>query len=339
MAGRVAVLGGAGFMGSRFVEWLVERGYEVLVYDKLTYAGRLENLRSVLDRIEFVRGDVVNVELLSYLFSRWRPEAVVNFAAETHVDRSINDPSPFLRTNVFGVQSVLEAIRGASPEALYVHISTDEVYGDLWGVEGAADETWPLNPSSPYSASKASGDLLVKAYGRTYGLRYRIVRPCNNYGPRQHPEKLIPRTIVRLLHGLPATIYGDGGQVRDWLYVDDFAEALGTVLEKGGDGEIYNACAEQPATVREIVEKIVRLMGRDPSRDIVYVPGRPGEDRRYAMTCRKIRGLGWSPRVALEEGLRRTIDWYVANRWWWEPLLDKRYVLSDTPWGSEGRER
>jgi len=330
---RIAVLGGAGFMGSNFVRHLVKSwGHaEILVYDKLTYAGRIENLRDVLDRITFVRGDIANEELLEYALKTFRPDAVVNFAAETHVDRSINEPSPFIRTNVFGVFTVLEVVRRLDVP-LYVHISTDEVYGDLADVEGFADESWPPNPSSPYSASKAAGDLLIKAYGRTYGVRYRIVRPCNNYGPYQHPEKLIPRTIVRLLHGKPATIYGDGLQVRDWLYVEDFCRALETVIEKGRDFEVYNVCANQFATVKEVVERIVRLMGRDPSKDVVYVRGRPGEDRRYAMKCEKIRELGWRPLVNLDEGLRRTVEWYLSNEWWWRPVVDERYVLADEPW-------
>jgi len=330
---RIAVLGGAGFIGCNFVRHLVREreGFEVLVYDKLTYAGRLENLHDVLDKVRFIRGDVVNEELLEHVLREFEPELVVNFAAETHVDRSINEPSPFIHTNIMGVFTVLETIRRLNIPR-YIHISTDEVYGDLADTPEAADESWPLNPSSPYSASKASADLLIKAYGRTYGLRYRIIRPCNNYGPYEHPEKLIPRTIVRLLHGKPATIYGDGGQVRDWLYVGDSVRAFTTIIEKGGDFEVYNVCGEQYASVREIVEAIVKAMNRDPVRDIIYVRGRPGEDRRYAMKCGKIRDLGWRPLERLETGLKQTIEWYLSNEWWWRPLLDKTYVLSDEPW-------
>lgn len=329
---RVMVTGGAGFMGSNFVEFLVKREprVEVLVYDKLTYAGRLENLAEILDRVEFFRGDIVDEKSLEAIVSRFKPDIIVNFAAETHVDRSINEPAPFIRTNVYGVFTLLEVLR-RHRDALLVHISTDEVYGDLSWTDDMADESWNLRPSSPYSASKASGDLLIMAYGRTYGLDYIIVRPCNNYGPRQHPEKLIPRTIIRLLLGLPATIYGDGGQVRDWLYVLDFAEALHTIIEKGDRNTIYNVCAHNFASVKRVVETIVRLMGRDPERDIIYVKGRPGEDRRYAMKCDRVRELGWSPKTGLEEGLRRTIEWYTSNRWWWEPLVDE-YVTRDTPW-------
>lgn len=331
---RILVLGGAGFMGSNFVRYLVKRydGVEVYVYDKLTYAGRLENLADVMDSIRFTRGDIADERLLERVVREFQPDVMVNFAAETHVDRSINEPAPFIKTNVLGTFVTLEVARRLEVP-LYVYISTDEVYGDLHGVEGAAGEDWPLNPSSPYSASKAAADMLVRAYGRTYGLRYRVVRPCNNYGPYQHPEKLVPRTIVRLLKGRPATVYGDGSQVRDWLYVEDFAEALDAVIRRGGDYEVYNVCAGSYASVREVVEAIVKIMGRDPGRDIVHVRGRPGEDRRYAMTCEKVRALGWRPRVGLLEGLERTVEWYRLNEWWWRPLLD-RYVLADEPWGA-----
>lgn len=333
---RILVLGGAGFMGSNFVRYLLRsRGesVEIVVYDKLTYAGRLENLHDVLERIHFVRGDVADEILLARVLREYEPELVVNFAAETHVDRSINEPAPFIHTNIVGVFTVLEVLRRSGSQR-YIHISTDEVYGDLSGIEGEADESWALNPSSPYSASKASGDLLVKAYGRTYGVRYRLVRPCNNYGPYQHPEKLIPRTIIRLLNGKPATIYGDGSQIRDWLYVYDFCRALDTIIEKGNDFETYNVCAQNYAPVREIVRLIVEIMGGDPAKDIMYVRGRPGEDKRYAMKCGKLRSLGWSPAVGLVEGLKRTIKWYLDNKWWWSPVIDrdKDYVLADEPW-------
>ena len=327
------IIGGAGFMGCNFVRYLVREypDINVLVYDKLTYAGRLENLRDILNCIKFVRGNLCNEELLEHVFRGFEPAVVVNFAAETHVDRSINDPAPFIKTNIVGVFTLLEVLRRFDVEC-FVHISTDEVYGDLGNVPDFADETWPLNPSSPYSASKAAGDLLIKAYGRTYGLRYRLVRPCNNYGPFQHPEKLIPRTIVRLILGKPAVIYGDGLQVRDWLYVEDFCRALDTVIRKGSDFEIYNICAGQFATVRDVVFKIVEILGKDPSKCVVYGRARPGEDRRYAMKCDKLRELGWRPTISLDEGLRLTVKWYVENEWWWRPILDETYVLKDEPW-------
>jgi len=334
---RIAVLGGAGFIGSNFVRYIINNFEEisVLVYDKLTYAGRLENLHGIIEspRLKFVKGDICDEDLLEQVLREYQPDAIVNFAAETHVDRSINNPSPFLQTNIFGVFTLLEVTRKLEIGKL-IHMSTDEVYGDLFGFEGFADETWPLNPSSPYSASKASGDLLIKSYGRTYGLNYILVRPSNNYGPYQHPEKLIPRTLIRFLHGKPATVYGDGSQVRDWLYVEDTARALYTILTKGGKQEIYNVCAGEFATIKEIAAKVIQLMKGDPSRDIIYVKGRPGEDRRYAMRCEKVMGLGWKPLVKLEEGLMKTIYWYRSNEWWWKPLVDEIYVMSDTPWKS-----
>ena len=323
-------------MGSNFVKYLLKERDDssVFVFDKLTYAGRLENLHDVssLDSFRFVKGDIGDKMLVENVVRDFEPDVVVNFAAETHVDRSINEPAPFVETNVVGVFSLLEVLRRVDFDVLYVHVSTDEVYGDLWGVDGEADESWPLNPSSPYSASKASGDLFVRAFGRTYGLRYRIVRPCNNYGPFQHPEKLIPRTIVRLLYGRPASIYGDGGQIRDWLFVKDFVKGLDAVVRRGGDFEVYNLCAGMFASVREVVETIVRVMGHDPVRDVVFVRGRPGEDRRYAMRCDKAMSLGWSPKVSLMEGIKMTVEWYLRNRWWWEPVIDEDYVLADEPW-------
>jgi len=332
---RIAVLGGAGFMGSNFVRHMIKsfEDINVIVYDKLTYAGRIENLHDVINdpRLRFFKGDISNEEQLENILKVFQPDMIINFAAETHVDRSINNPSPFLYTNVFGVFTVLEVMRRLDVNKL-IHLSTDEVYGDLYETNDEADERWPLNPSSPYSASKASGDLLIKAYGRTYGLRYIIVRPSNNYGPYQHPEKLIPRTIIRLLNNKPATIYGDGSQIRDWLYVEDFCRALHTIVLRGRDFEIYNVCAHQFYTVRDVILKIIQLLNRDVSRDVVYKRGRPGEDKRYAMKCEKIRELGWRPETLFENGLRKTLEWYISNEWWWRPLLDQVYVLSEEPW-------
>lgn len=329
---RVMVLGGAGFIGSNFVRHVVNNlKWDILVYDKLTYAGNINNLHDVLNSIQFVKGDIADEDALKEIVSEFQPDVIVNFAAETHVDRSINDPAPFIKTNVIGVYMVLEVMRRSNVEFL-LHVSTDEVYGDWWGSEGEADENSPLNPSSPYSASKACGDLLIKAYGRTYGVKYRIVRPCNNYGPYQHPEKLIPRTIIRLLRGKPAIIYGDGKQIRDWLYVEDTVKAIELVIEKGSNQETYNVCGNMYATVEEIVRKIVEIMGKQPFNSIVYGRSRPGEDKRYAMKCEKVKHLGWNPSVNLYDGLRRTVEWYLKNAWWWEPLIDEKYVLKDFPW-------
>lgn len=330
---RVLVTGGAGFIGSNFTRYVARTlDWSVLVYDKLTYAGRLENLRDVLGDIEFVKGDIADEALLLETMNRFKPDVVVNFAAETHVDRSINDPAPFIKTNIVGVYTLLEVLRKNFRDTLFIHISTDEVYGDMLDSRKIASEECPINPSSPYSASKASGDLLVKAYGRTYGLRYIILRPCNNYGPYQHPEKLIPRTVIRLLYGKPAIIYGDGTQTRDWLYVEDTVRAIVQVIKEGRDMQTYNICANMFASVKEIVEKIVVLMERDPQKDIVFSRKRPGEDMLYAMSCEKIKRLGWTPSTTLDEGLERTVKWYMDNAWWWKQAIDERYVLSDTPW-------
>lgn len=329
---RLLVTGGAGFIGSNFVRYVVEKlGWRILVYDKLTYAGRLENLQGVLDKILFVRGDIADEESFKKAVEEFQPDAIVNFAAESHVDRSINEPAPFVRTNILGIFTVLEVLRSLKCDILLLHVSTDEVYGDLWATGRDASEDDALNPSSPYSASKASGDLLIKAYGRTYGIKYRIVRPCNNYGPHQHPEKLIPRTIIRVLHGKPAVVYGDGSQIRDWLYVEDTARAIITVLEKGSDGGIYNICGNMPASVKDIITRVLRTMGMREDF-IIYAKHRPGEDRRYAMKCDKVKSLGWSPQVTLDQGLKLTVDWYLGNRWWWQPLINESYVLADTPW-------
>ncbi len=327
---RVLVLGGAGFIGSNFVRHLVSQGYTVAVYDALTYAGRLENIADLVEegRVVFQRGDLCDEKLLEDFVRRFEPELLVNFVAESHVDRSINEPSRFIRTNIVCHHILLEVLRRLDKPLL--HTSTDEVYGDL--PEGVyADELYPLNPSNPYSASKAGFDLMLKAYGRTYGLEYVVVRPSNNYGPRQHPEKLVPRTIIRLLLGLRATVYGDGSQVRDWLYVEDNCRAIELVMRKGSKGEVYNICAGNHASVRDIVSRIALQLGREPSEWVSYVRGRPGEDRRYAMKCEKIRELGWRPLVSLEEGLARTVEWYRSNEWWWRPLLDE-YILRDEPW-------
>lgn len=322
---RVAVLGGAGFIGSNFIRQVAHL-WDVLVYDALTYAGRLENLKDVLDKVKFVKGDIADEALLHKTLQDFQPDLVVNFAAETHVDRSINEPARFFKTNVLGIYAVLETLRKI--DAALLHVSTDEVYGDLWGVENAADENSCLNPSSPYSASKAAGDLFIKAYGRTYGVKYKIVRPSNNYGPFQHPEKLIPRTIIRILFGKPAVIYGDGKQIRDWLYVEDTAKAIVTVIERGGWREIYNICGGFYATVEDVVRKVVEILGRGV---VVYGKSRPGEDKKYAMKCDKITSLGWRPSVSLDVGILKTVKWYVENRWWWENLVDE-YVMLDTPW-------
>ncbi len=320
-------------MGSNFVRFLLRRynDVNVLVYDKLTYAGRKENLHDVWSdgRFKFVRGDICNEGLLLRTIKDFQPDVVVNFAAETHVDRSINEPAPFLKTNVLGVFNILEVGRRLEVP-LIVHISTDEVYGDLWDREAASEDA-SFRPSSPYSASKASGDLMCQAYWRTYGLPVIIVRPSNNYGPYQYPEKLIPKTIIRALHNSPIPIYGKGNQVRDWLYVGDFSEALDMIIRKGKSGEIYNVPGFNERRNIEVVEAILRIMGK-PLSLIKHVEDRPGHDKRYSMKGERIRALGWKPKTSWIEGLKKTVKWYLENEWWWRPLLSDDYFRMDTPW-------
>ena len=248
------------------------------------------------------------------------------------MDRSINEPAPFLKTNVFGVFTVLEVARRLDV-SLTVHISTDEVYGDLRD-GGSADEFYPFRPSSPYAVSKASGDLLALAYFRTYKLPVIVVRPSNNYGPYQHPEKLIPKTIIRALNDMPIPIYGKGDQVRDWLYVEDFCEAMYTVIRRGAAGEAYNIPGFNERRNIEVVEMILKLMGK-PSSLIKHVPDRPGHDFRYSMKGDKILALGWKPKTSWVDGMRRTIEWYVGNEWWWKPVLSDDYFVKDVPWRVE----
>ncbi|RLG75176.1 MAG: dTDP-glucose 4,6-dehydratase, partial [Thermoprotei archaeon] len=242
---------------------------------------------------------------------------------------SINEPAPFLKTNILGIFNILETARRLEIP-LVVHISTDEVYGDLWGRE-PVDEEAPFKPSSPYSASKASGDLLCQSYWRTYKLPVIIVRPSNNYGPYQYPEKFIPKIIIRALHDKPIPVYGRGDQVRDWLYVEDFAEALDTVINKGSRGEAYNIPGFNERRNLEVAETILELMGK-PLSLIKHVEDRPGHDRRYAMRGDKILALGWKPKTPWVKGLEKTIKWYLTNEWWWKPLLSDNYFQLDTPW-------
>lgn len=330
---RYFITGGAGFMGSNFIRYVLNKHSDsiILVYDKLTYAGRPENLHDIQGnpRFRFIKADILDEEQLLRAIREFDPDIIVNFAAETHVDRSINEPAPFLKTNILGVFNILEAARRLEIP-LVVHISTDEVYGDLWGKEPADEET-PFKPSSPYSASKASGDLLCQSYWRTYKLPVIIVRPSNNYGPYQYPEKFIPKTIIRALHNKTIPVYGKGDQIRDWLYVEDFAEALSTVINKGYKGEAYNVPGFNERRNLEVVETILTLLGK-PKSLIRHVEDRPGHDRRYAMRGDKILALGWKPKTPWIKGLEKTIKWYTDNKWWWKPLLSDDYFQLDAPW-------
>jgi dTDP-glucose 4,6-dehydratase len=312
------VTGGAGFIGSAFVRLLLgsERPSMVINLDKLTYAGNLENLAPVADdaRYRFVHGDICDARLVNDLVSETRPDVIVNFAAESHVDRSILSPAPVFETNLRGTFTLLEAARlNAAPR--FLHVSTDEVYGSIEPPR-EADETYPLRPSSPYSASKAGSDLLALSYFVTYRLPVLVTRASNNYGPYQFPEKLIPLMISNALEGQPLPIYGDGMQVRDWLYVEDHCRAIRAVIERGREGEIYNIGGSRALPNIEVVKRILDAAGK-PHSLMQTVKDRPGHDRRYALSSEKVmRETGWKPEEPFEEGLRATIEWYRNNAAW-----------------------
>jgi dTDP-glucose 4,6-dehydratase len=310
------VCGGAGFIGSNFVRLRLAGGDEITVLDKLTYAGRRENLEG-LD-VRLVVGGIEDPAAVADAVEGC--DAIVNFAAETHVDRSIAEPDAFVTTHAVGTYTLLEAARERSLR--YVQVSTDEVYGSIEA--GSFTEESPLRPSSPYSATKAGADLLVASYAHTYGLEALICRGSNNYGPYQYPEKLIPLMILNALHGDKLPVYGDGMQVRNWIYVEDFGRGIGAVLERGEPGEVYNVGGPDEAPNLEVVKKIIEYTGADESL-IEYVTDRPGHDRRYSLGSEKIRGLGWEAPVRFAEGLERTIDWYRENREWWEPIRSGDY--------------
>ena len=314
---KILVTGGAGFIGSAFVRILVhETTHQVVNLDKLTYAGNLENLTSVEDnaRYRFVQGDICDSQLVDALLSEEKPDAIVHFAAESHVDRSILSPEPVIRTNVLGTFTLLEAARKFRTSR-FVHVSTDEVYGSL-ETPREATEDYPLNASSPYSASKAGSDLLARSYFVTYRMPVLITRASNNYGPYQFPEKLIPLMIANALENRSLPVYGDGQQVRDWLYVDDHCRGVLSVLAQGCEGEIYNIGGNRSLPNLEVVRRVLALTGRSDAL-IQYVTDRPGHDRRYALSSEKLmRQTGWRPQMEFEVGLARTIEWYQANSEW-----------------------
>jgi dTDP-glucose 4,6-dehydratase len=320
---RLLVCGGAGFIGSHFVRVRMhEHGDAVTVLDKLTYAGREENLKEVAGEpgYSFVQGGIEDPEAVARALGADPPEAIVNFAAETHVDRSISEPDAFVRTHALGTYVLLEAARERGLR--YVQVSTDEVYGSI--DVGTFTESSPLRPSSPYSATKTGADLLVASYFHTYGLQATICRGSNNYGSHQYPEKLIPLIILNAIHGDPLPVYGDGKQVRNWIHASDFARAIGCVLEQGTPGEIYNAGGPDELANIDVVRRIIELAGADESL-IEHVTDRPGHDRRYSLSSNKVRALGWEPRVRFAEGLERTVAWYQENAWWWEPIRSGDY--------------
>jgi dTDP-glucose 4,6-dehydratase len=320
---RLLVCGGAGFIGSTFArQRLREHGDEVTVLDNLTYAGREENLADVAEEasFRFIRGAVEDRDAVTAAIDAGSPEAIVNFAAETHVDRSIAEPDAFVRTHALGTYVLLDVARERGLR--YVQVSTDEVYGSI--EQGTFTEDSPLAPSSPYSATKAGADLLVLSYFHTYGMPVSICRGSNNYGPYQYPEKLIPLMILNALHGDSLPVYGDGMQVRNWIHASDFAAAIGQVLEHGDPGEVYNAGGPDEEPNMTVVRRIIELTGASEEQ-IEHVADRPGHDVRYSLSSEKVRALGWSPRMRFEEGLEQTVAWYRENPSWWEPIRSGEY--------------
>jgi len=323
---KILVTGGAGFIGSNFILHLMKEypSYRVVNLDKLTYAGNLENLKDVEGdaRYSFVKGDIGDGQLVEEILKDG-VDAIVNFAAESHVDRSILEPAPFIRTNILGTHFLLEAARTRSIKR-YLQVSTDEVYGSL-GPTGFFTEESPLNPNNPYSASKASADLLVLAYHHTFGFPALISRCSNNYGSYQFPEKFIPLAITNALEEKPIPVYGDGLQIRDWIHVKDHCKALDLLLHKGKAGKVYNIGGTKDVPNIEIARKILTFMGKSLSL-LTFVKDRPGHDRRYAIDSSFIeRDLGWKPKVALDEGLKDTIAWYINNKPWWDKIKSGEY--------------
>lgn len=314
---KILITGGAGFIGSNFVHYMLQEHTEceITVLDKLTYAGRLENLQDVIGEVEFIRGDICNREDVERAIKGC--SVIFNFAAETHVDRSIIEAGIFLETDIIGTHVLLEAARRHDIEK-FVQISTDEVYGSI--DKGSFKENDPLDPSSPYSASKAGADLLINAYYKTYGLPIIITRSSNNFGPYQYPEKLIPVLILKALQNKPLPVYGDGSNVRDWIYVLDNCQAIDSIFHKGRIGEIYNVGSGNEKMNIEVANFILEELNK-PKSLIEFVKDRPGHDLRYSLDMTKIANLGWEPCYEFESALRGTIKWYVANEWWWKPLI------------------
>ncbi|CDD57749.1 dTDP-glucose 4,6-dehydratase [[Bacteroides] pectinophilus] len=327
---KIIVTGGAGFIGGNFVHYMLKEHpeYQIICLDKLTYAGNMETLEPVMDNpnFTFVKADIADRDAVYALFEKEKPDVVVNFAAESHVDRSITDPGIFLQTNIIGTGVLLDACRIYGIKR-YHQVSTDEVYGDLPldRPDLFFTEETPLHTSSPYSASKASADLLVMAYHRTYGLPTTISRCSNNYGPYHFPEKLIPLMIANALNDKPLPVYGKGENVRDWLYVEDHCRAIDMIIHKGRVGEVYNIGGHNERTNLQVVKTVLKELGK--SEDLItYVTDRPGHDRRYAIDPAKIHAeLGWEPLTLFDEGIKKTVKWYLENREWWEHIISGDY--------------
>lgn len=322
----ILVTGGAGFIGSNFIRYMLNKykDYKIVNLDLLTYAGNIKSLNDIKDNPNylFVKGDIVDNKLVDKIVLENKIDVIINFAAESHVDKSITNPDIFIKTNVLGTQNLLEVAKKHKIKK-YFQISTDEVYGSL-GKTGFFTETTPLAPNSPYSASKASADLLVMAYHHTFGLNVNITRCSNNYGPYQFPEKLIPLFITNLLNNKKVPLYGDGLNIRDWLFVEDHCVAIDTVLHKGKNGKIYNVGGNNEKTNRYITEVILKYLDKDESY-IEYVQDRLGHDRRYAIDATKIKKeLNWQPTYKFEDAIIKTIQWYINNKSWWQPLLKNK---------------
>ncbi len=341
----ILITGGAGFIGSAVIRYLIAKSeFNIVNIDKLTYAGNLESLESIKDssRYNFEKIDICDETGIEYIFSKYKPLLVMHLAAESHVDRSISGPAEFIKTNIIGTFNLLQQSKKYfdnlsnqdKDKFRFHHISTDEVYGDLETKDDLFKETTPYAPSSPYSASKASSDHLVRSWGRTYDLPIIVTNCSNNYGPFHYPEKLIPNSILNAIHGNPITIYGKGDQIRDWLYVDDHAEALAKVITNSEVGETYNIGGNNEKTNIEVVQKICEILEElSPNKPnsitnysdlITFIDDRPGHDKRYAIDSSKIQNdLGWTPKESFESGLHKTIEWYLRNEVWWKPLFKK----------------
>ncbi len=320
------VTGGAGFIGSNFVRYMLERypDLHVVVFDKMTYAGNLDNLEDVSEneRYRFMRGDIADRQAIARLLDSNEIDTVVNFAAESHVDRSILDPDAFIQTDVVGVYTLLDECRKLEIERV-LHVSTDEVYGSI--AEGAFKEGDPMKPNSPYAASKAGGELMVRAYNVTFGLNAMVTRGSNTFGPYQYPEKLLPLFITNAIDDEPLPLYGDGRQVRDWLYVDDHCAGIDLVLRQGKPGEAYNLGGENERHNIDVVRQMLSILDK-PESLIQHVEDRPGHDRRYALDNSKIRELGWQHSLSFDQALERTVRWYADNEHWWRKLKSGEYL-------------